>query len=246
MQADVLIHLAADLWAALRRAGARATLQILVSSYRDRAFDRTYSTETAGHADPRRYAAGDPRAARATFYAATRARPFLDFLERAALPRAGTFVDYGCGKGRAMLIAARYGFPAVTGVELSPHLCRVAERNIELFRRHAPATRFEVICGDVGEYDVRDSDSAFYFYDPFDDETIELCLDRIAASLARRPRRIAVIYHNSIAVRPTSFDRHELLVETPMPRFAGNAFYLYRNDRGTAASRHDCTAVQTS
>jgi SAM-dependent methyltransferase len=229
MQTVVLTHLAGDLWAALRRAGVGNTLRILASSYRDRDFDRTYGTDTAGHADPRLYAGDDPRARRATFYAATRARPFLQFLACARLPRDGTFVDYGCGKGRAMLLAAQYGFAAVTGIELSPRLCAVAERNIELFRPLVPQSRFEVIRGDAGEYAVRDADVAFYFYDPFDDALIEQCLGQIADSLARRPRRVAILYHNSIAVRPTVFDRQALLAEEPMPRFAGNAFFLYRN-----------------
>src|ERR1019366_288563 len=40
-----------------------------------------------------------------------------------------TFLDLGCGKGRALLIAAHFDFPQILGVELSPDLCRIAESN---------------------------------------------------------------------------------------------------------------------
>jgi SAM-dependent methyltransferase len=229
MRTGVFQHLAGDTLASLRRAGLQNTLRIIASTIRDAGFDRTYGTETAGYADPRVYAADDPRAARATFYVATRAKPFLDFLERGRVPAAGTFVDFGCGKGRALFLAAVHGFRSATGIELSRALCRTAERNLKLLRPHAPLARFEVICGDAAEYEVRDDDAAFYFYDPFDDEIIERCLARIEAALRRKPRRVSVIYHNSIAVRPTPFDRCGFLAEVPLPRFDGNAFYLFEH-----------------
>jgi SAM-dependent methyltransferase len=230
MGTGVLQHLAGDTLATLRRAGLQNTVRIIASTIRDAAFDRTYGTDTAGYANPRVYAADDPRSARATFYVPTRARPFLAFLQRARVPTAGTFVDFGCGKGRALFLAAQHGFRSATGIELSRAFCAVAERNLERLRPHAPATRFQVICGDAGDYEVRDDDTTFYFYDPFDDELIERCLAHVEASLAAKPRRVAVIYHNSMArIGQTPFDRTGFLVETPLPRFDGNAFYLFDN-----------------
>lgn len=236
MRIGVIQHLAGDAVAALRRAGLRNTVRLIASSMRDAEFDRTYGTATAGYADPRAYASGDPRAERATFYVPTRARPFRAFLDRSAIDPTGSFVDFGCGKGRAMFVAAQYGFRSLTGIEFSPMLCRAAERNIERFQAHVPDTRFEIICGDAGDYQVRPHDSAFYFYDPFDDAAIDRCLARIGASVEDHPRRVSVIYHNSIVVRPTPFDRSDLLHEVPMPRFEGNAFYLFVNDVAPAAA----------
>lgn len=232
MRIGVLRHLVADTVAAIRRAGLANTLRIAASTLGDRSFDRRYGTDTDGYADPRDYAAEDPRARRATFYVPTRAAPFLSFLRWHGVAPEGTFVDFGCGKGRAMMLAAQHGFRSVTGVELSPAFCRKAERNLELFQSRTGEARFEVLCGDAGEYEVREQDRVFYFYDPFDDELIERCLEKIEASLARCPRDVSVLYHNSLALRPTPFDRFELLFEVPGPRFAGNAFYLYRNRRG--------------
>src|SRR5215469_15049615 len=35
-------------------------------------------------------------------------------------PQQCRFFDLGCGKGRPLLIATEFGFPAITGVEVSP------------------------------------------------------------------------------------------------------------------------------
>jgi SAM-dependent methyltransferase len=236
MRLGVLRHLAGNAVTSVRRAGLRNTGRIIASTVRDSRFDRTYGTDTAGYADPRVYAPADPRAERAHFYVPTRAEPFLAFLRRAGVPASGTFVDFGCGKGRALLLAAQHGFRSVTGIDFSPALCRSAECNIELFQARAPGTRFEVICGDAGDYEVRPNDAVFYFYDPFHDEVIERCLDRVKASIDDRPRQIAVIYHNNFALRPTPFDTSDLLVETPQARIHGNAFYLFKSS--TRAARH--------
>lgn len=229
MRLGVLHHIAGDALASVRRTGLHNTLRIIASTVRDSEFDRAYGTDTAGYADPRVYASDDPRAQRATFYVPTRARPFLSFLRHARVPPTGTFVDFGCGKGRALFVAAQYGFRSLVGIEFSPLLCRAAERNLERLQAHVPGTHFELICGDAGDYVVRPDDSVFYFYDPFDDGVIERCLAQISASIDVRPRPVSVIYHNNIAVRPTPFDGHALLRESPTPRFDGNAFYLFQS-----------------
>lgn len=228
MRLGVLHHIAGDAFAAVRRTGLHNTLRIIASTVRDSEFDRVYGTDTAGYADPRVYASDDPRARRATFYVPTRARPFLSFLRHVRLPPTGTFVDFGCGKGRALFVAAQYGFRSLLGIELSPLLCRESERNLERLQPHVPGANVELICGDAGDYVVRPDDSVFYFYDPFDDGVIEQCLEQIAASIEARPRPVSVIYHNNIAVGPTPFHGHALLRETPTPRFDGNAFYLFQ------------------
>jgi hypothetical protein len=43
------------------------------------------------------------------------------------------FLDVGAGKGRAMLLASRFPFLRVEGVELNEHLAAIAQRNIELW-----------------------------------------------------------------------------------------------------------------
>ena len=46
-----------------------------------------------------------------------------------------TFVDFGSGKGRALLMASEFPFPRVTGIEFSPELHAIAQKNIREYRR---------------------------------------------------------------------------------------------------------------
>src|SRR5687768_7586014 len=39
------------------------------------------------------------------------------------------FVDVGCGKGRPLLVASEFAFQRIVGVELAPHLAKIARAN---------------------------------------------------------------------------------------------------------------------
>jgi SAM-dependent methyltransferase len=45
-----------------------------------------------------------------------------------------TFIDLGCGKGRALLVASEFPFRAIIGVELSSRLAEIARRNAEIHK----------------------------------------------------------------------------------------------------------------
>jgi SAM-dependent methyltransferase len=109
------------------------------------------------------------------------------------------FVDLGCGKGKAVLLAATYGFRRVIGVELSPELAEVARRNAARFARRRPQLpEAEILCTDAATYDFPPEPLAIYLHNPFD----EVILARVAASLGHslteRPRPAVVIYHTPL------------------------------------------------
>ena len=45
-------------------------------------------------------------------------------------PEEFSFIDIGCGKGRPLIIASRFGFKRLVGVEYSRRLSRAAEKNL--------------------------------------------------------------------------------------------------------------------
>jgi tRNA G46 methylase TrmB len=49
-------------------------------------------------------------------------------------PREFELIDFGCGKGRAMLRASDFPFRKFTGVEWSKALCQAAQRNPQTYR----------------------------------------------------------------------------------------------------------------
>jgi len=104
-------------------------------------------------------------------------------------------LDYGSGKGFAMIFFSKYPFSEIGGVELMPEMHNIAGRNFNrktlphLKSYNADAAMFE----DIDRYNF------FYFYNPFKGEVLKKVLENIKTSLKRSPRTIIVIYHNPVA-----------------------------------------------
>ena len=97
------------------------------------------------------------------------------------------FIDVGCGKGRPLIIASRFPFERLIGVEYSAKLCRHAEDNL----RHcgvAPV-RFEILCKDAAEFEFPDRNLFVWFYNPFN----SVVLEHVLANLQRVARRRKVL-----------------------------------------------------
>lgn len=103
------------------------------------------------------------------------------------------FLDYGCGKGRAMMIAAACGFRRVLGVEISPELCQVARRNLERASRRRRAA-WQVYQDDAASFEVPEDVTHIHMFNPFTGAVLRECLKRIRRSLERRPRQLWILY----------------------------------------------------
>ena len=99
-----------------------------------------------------------------------------------------TFLDYGAGKGRVLLIAAELPFHAVIGIELSAELCATATANIDMV---GPATlkAREIRCAraDATSFALPDTSLVCYFYNPFGENVLQAVADSLAASLDASP-----------------------------------------------------------
>lgn len=109
---------------------------------------------------------------------------------------AGSFVDYGSGMGRIMAVAAHYGLKKISGVEFAPELCQRAEMNLEIVRKKFPHIQTEIFRGDATRYPVKETDSIFTFFNPFDSRVMIPVVKNILASARKAPREIFVIYFN--------------------------------------------------
>ena len=79
-----------------------------------------------------------------------------------------SFVDFGSGKGRVLLVASHYPFREVVGVEFSPELHEIAEDNIR--RYQSPARRcphVRSVCADAATFALPAPDCVLYFNNPF-------------------------------------------------------------------------------
>lgn len=103
--------------------------------------------------------------------------------------------DIGAGKGRIVCVMSRRAVKKCVGIELFPDLADAARTNAARVRgRKAP---IEVRCEDAATTNVSDG-TVYFLFNPFGRETLQVMLANIELSLATNPRRIRIIYYNSV------------------------------------------------
>ena len=108
-----------------------------------------------------------------------------------------TFFDLGSGKGRALLLASRFPFRRILGIELSPQLSTIAEANIARFSATWQQCRnIQTHTGDATAIDYPTGPLVLYLYNPFLTPVLKRCLRNLTRSLTREPREIHLIYIN--------------------------------------------------
>lgn len=105
-----------------------------------------------------------------------------------------TFVDFGAGRGRVLLLASHMNFEKVIGVEFAEELHNDCEMNIAQYPRSLMKCRdVECVLEDAANFKIPDEQAVFYFFYPFDKKIMGDVLARIAKSYDRNPRRLYLI-----------------------------------------------------
>jgi SAM-dependent methyltransferase len=109
-----------------------------------------------------------------------------------------TFIDLGCGKGRALFVATEYDFKDIVGVELSKHLCRRAEMNVASCRpAKANMRKPRIVHQDVTQYSFPSKNVVFFLCHSFGVPVLDCVLDNIE-KLAAGGHEIFFIYENPV------------------------------------------------
>lgn len=107
-----------------------------------------------------------------------------------------TFVDIGAGKGRAVLVAAQYGFKEVVGVEISARLSQVARRNMRSFqRRFQHPVSWSIVTMDARDYCFPGQNLVVYLYNPCAAEMLRTIRRNIEAAAAKTDTEVIVVYY---------------------------------------------------
>jgi SAM-dependent methyltransferase len=153
-------------------------------------------------------------------------------LRRCEVGPEDVFVDFGAGKGRVVFLAARYPFRRVVGVELSPELSAVAQANVERNMARLRCRDVQIVTGDVLNFAIPDDLTVAFFFNPFRGDVFASVVERLLASVDRRPRRVRIVYRNPA--------EHECLMATGRVRLVRRI----RGMRPTAAwSRTNSTHI---
>jgi SAM-dependent methyltransferase len=108
-----------------------------------------------------------------------------------------SFVDLGCGKGRAVMMGSAFPFRQVIGVELNDPLAKIAQKNIAAWKAAGRAIcPVQILCHDATEFVFPDGPCLLYLFNPFAAPVVERLVERIEAEFAARPGMMDLIYFN--------------------------------------------------
>jgi hypothetical protein len=163
-------------------------------------FDLMHGVETSGLIPAGNLTTGHPNDTHVTAYygvAPSILRTLID-LWRATTPPHPishyTFIDFGAGKGRAMLVASELPFHQVIGIELNPTLADTAQLNLDHWlASHAadptapPLAPIRLYEQDALTFDLPRTPTLAFLFHPFEAPVLKLLLRRIEARVAKKP-----------------------------------------------------------
>ena len=167
-------------------------------------FDRRFGVDTSGFITAIHLANGHPHDLLSTGYcgvAPSRFRAILDaWLQTPTEHPVSdyTFIDIGCGKGRALLLAAQYPFREIIGVELNSGLVETAQANLELWRTaQHPSMPIRALHQDATEFELPSGPCLLFLYAPFAEPILRKFIEHVEHTLSAQPRLLDILYCNA-------------------------------------------------
>jgi SAM-dependent methyltransferase len=108
------------------------------------------------------------------------------------------FLDIGCGKGRALCVAAHHGIQRITGVDLSKELCDAAKENLFITKQKIPPLNYNVINNDAFYFEIPSDVDCIFLFNPFDEIIMSGVVNNIMRSLKKDPRKMTILYINPL------------------------------------------------
>ncbi|MCF8245302.1 MAG: hypothetical protein K9J46_09120 [Saprospiraceae bacterium] len=125
-------------------------------------------------------------------YSVTPTSDLKKILKKLDIQSTDAILDYGAGKGAAMVLMARFGFNFIGGVEFYLPLCEIAAKNLQkLGIKNA-----RVYHSNAKDFKNLDRYTHFYLFNPFPGVILADVLQHIIASHHRNQRRLTLIYYN--------------------------------------------------
>jgi len=117
-----------------------------------------------------------------------------------------TFVDFGCGKGRVLLVASEFPFRKIIGLEFAPQLAETARKNLKTYRaKNQKCSAIEAITADATEYELAPEAQVLYFFSPFARNIMDQIVQNIERSLQQSPRDLLVLFSGVLNMRDSAF-----------------------------------------
>jgi SAM-dependent methyltransferase len=209
----------------LREKGVVWSVDRALSVLQERLFDWRYGTDTVTHVELESLTIASRHASEGTPYQPMRLRLVRQLMSALSPLPGSALVDFGCGKGRVLLLATAYGFQRITGVEFAKELCCAARDNVARYRQKTGIpTDIRIVEGDAVDYEIQDDDNVFFMFNPFAAAVMTKIVQNIGRSVAQSDRQVFIIYNN-----PLCCDVIEQQGFSPLLDFHGGECAVYSN-----------------
>lgn len=166
----------------------------ILEKYAAHSFDRRHGTDTSTFADLKTLGIASENRPHGERYQPSPVYSLRRLLRRLDIRYADfSFIDFGSGKGRTLLIAGELPFKQVIGVEFGAELHVQAERNIACYGARA-AGRVTAVHADATQFALPPDDLVLYFFNPFNQSVLAQVLANVNASLQTKPRKVILVY----------------------------------------------------
>lgn len=164
-------------------------------------FDQAHGVDTSGLVPARHLATGHASDEHVTAYygvAPSILRTLIAHWRETVPPHpvsSYTFLDIGCGKGRALMVASELPFRCINGIELNPKLAAIARANAQIWNASHTAdptasllAPIQVLEQDALELILPAGPTLIFLFHPFEAPLLRKLLRRIESQIAQNTR----------------------------------------------------------
>lgn len=186
-------------WVQIKVAGRRFERRLQREQIVNQAFDRRYGTDTADEVPLVQTGVTPDDAARGnSVYRPAWESNFDAALVACRIDFDGfTFIDIGSGKGKLLMLASDYPFARIIGVEYSPGLHRIAQKNVARYQSPNQKCRIlQPVLGDALKYRLPDGPIVCFIFNAFEPATMLKVMQKIEDDVSTRSTPAYVMYTN--------------------------------------------------
>lgn len=160
--------------------------------------EKKYGINTTGADELKKLAGTGIDISHATIYMPVSYILLKNIFDQLPLKPRKHFLDIGCGKGRALCVAAYNHFEKVSGVDFSDNLCQQAKKNLDKIKQTLPSLQFSIDIKNAEDFVIPQDTDCIFLFNPFDGVIMEKVVNNIVESLDKKPRELDVVYANPI------------------------------------------------
>lgn len=175
-------------------------LTLRIMPYFDFRFDKKFGVDTCGtmfQGDESDIGFAEKKTA--VRYEATPVNAARSILKNLTIDHSAyTFIDFGSGKGRVLLLASEYPYKNIIGMELSQRLNEICQKNIEVWNSpEQKCFNIKSFCTNAAVFKLPNEPLILFFFTPFSASLMSNVISNIQESLKNAPRSLHIVYYGS-------------------------------------------------